>query len=460
MFDAAIGLFTTHGYSAVTLADIAAEVGLARNSLYRYFPDKAAILLRWYRTELPAQAASLLRPLAGDDAASERLLRWAEAQIDYARRPEHALIAAMAEAAPDLDADARAELAESHHRLLAPVTDALAATGLAGADLDAATEPCGAWSSPRPAAKLRGETTPPVAGSSQRCSARSLPERPPRSRHRGGRPRGRLLPSVGCPSHPPPVPMSGRGGSTEGPGSGWWTAGAEAWRSRWPTVACAPVPCCCRVAPHRPLRPARCGAHARAGRDVEAAPSPPPRSPPGWRTTSTTTTAGPPAGRPAETWRRCCSAAPSRWPARPWRVAPAPSTRCPRWAVPVLREQAAAEAALRPGSAPAPPARWCGAGPVARPRPRPTPPTPPTPPGTAATHPRPDAAGAGAHGGRPGGAGSSRRGAPRHRPPPPSGAVAQHRRRRPRAPSRPRSGPSASSGCCSTRPPPPTVPPA
>jgi AcrR family transcriptional regulator len=140
VFDAAIGLFTTRGYGAVTLADIAAEVGLARNSLYRYFPDKAAILLRWYRAELPAQATRSSELLAGDDAPSVRLLRWAEAQIDYARRPEHALIAAMAEAAPDLGADARAELIESHHQLLAPVTDALASTGLAGDELDAATE--------------------------------------------------------------------------------------------------------------------------------------------------------------------------------------------------------------------------------------------------------------------------------------------------------------------------------
>lgn len=140
VFDAAIALFTDRGYGAVTLADIAAEVGLARNSLYRYFPDKAAILLRWYRTELPAQAARSAELLAGDDPASARLLRWAEAQIDYARRPEHALIAAMGEAAPDLDPDALAELSESHHQLLAPVTDTLAATGLEGAELDAATE--------------------------------------------------------------------------------------------------------------------------------------------------------------------------------------------------------------------------------------------------------------------------------------------------------------------------------
>ena len=55
VFDAAIALFTERGYSAVTLGDIAKEVGLARNSLYRYFPTKASILLRWYAEESTMQ---------------------------------------------------------------------------------------------------------------------------------------------------------------------------------------------------------------------------------------------------------------------------------------------------------------------------------------------------------------------------------------------------------------------
>ncbi|MBX3284657.1 MAG: TetR/AcrR family transcriptional regulator [Actinobacteria bacterium] len=140
VFDAAIGLFAERGYAAVMLADIAAEVGLARNSLYRYFPDKAAILLRWYRTELPAQAARSAELLAGDGPPAARLLHWAEAQIDYARQPEHALVAAMAEAVADLAPDERAELAESHQQLLAPVVATLGDAGLDGADLDAATD--------------------------------------------------------------------------------------------------------------------------------------------------------------------------------------------------------------------------------------------------------------------------------------------------------------------------------
>ena len=137
---AAARLFAEKGVAGTEIGDIAKAVGLARPSLYRYFPDKAAILLRWYRAELPAQAARSAELLSGSVRPAARLLRWAEAQIDYARRPEHALIAAMAEAAPDLDPDARAELAESHHQLLAPVTETLAATGVEGDELDAATE--------------------------------------------------------------------------------------------------------------------------------------------------------------------------------------------------------------------------------------------------------------------------------------------------------------------------------
>ena len=52
----AIRLFLERGYENVTLGDIAVGIGLARNSLYRYFPDKAHILLRWFQSELPGRS--------------------------------------------------------------------------------------------------------------------------------------------------------------------------------------------------------------------------------------------------------------------------------------------------------------------------------------------------------------------------------------------------------------------
>jgi AcrR family transcriptional regulator len=138
--DAAVRLFLERGYQAVTLADIAAEVGLARSSLYRYVPDKAHLLLGWFRRELPVQAARAAEVLDGPGSPRDRVRAWAVEQLAYARRPEHALVAALGEAAPQLDAAARAELAEAHRALLEPLGRVLAEAGLAPAEAAAAVD--------------------------------------------------------------------------------------------------------------------------------------------------------------------------------------------------------------------------------------------------------------------------------------------------------------------------------
>jgi AcrR family transcriptional regulator len=116
VFEAAIRLFCEHGYAQVTMGDIAADVGLARNSLYRYFPDKAHILLRWFRAELPRQTERSRALLAGDGPPVERIKRWADDQLDYAHQPEHRLIAALSDAVPNLDADTRAGARRNRRR--------------------------------------------------------------------------------------------------------------------------------------------------------------------------------------------------------------------------------------------------------------------------------------------------------------------------------------------------------
>lgn len=131
VFEAAIRLFLERGYAAVSLADVGAAVGLKRNSVYRYFPDKAHILLRWLRRELPEQVAASERLLGGDGDPVERIQAWAIYQLDYARRPQHRLIAALPDVARDLDPQARAELGDSHRQLLAPLDGALAEAGIA-----------------------------------------------------------------------------------------------------------------------------------------------------------------------------------------------------------------------------------------------------------------------------------------------------------------------------------------
>jgi len=142
---AAVGLFAERGYDAVTLADIAAEVGLARTSLYRYFPDKDHILLAWLHTEIDGLVEQSAVIAGGDRPAIERLTDWFHLQLDYLEDPEHQVFATIAATMGTLGPTVRAELGAQHRRLYATietiVADALAAapaTSIAAAPRDPA----------------------------------------------------------------------------------------------------------------------------------------------------------------------------------------------------------------------------------------------------------------------------------------------------------------------------------
>lgn len=137
VLDAAVRLFTERGYREVGLADIAAEVGLARSSLYRYVPDKAHLLVQWYRQEVPAQTAAWTAVLTGDGTAVERIQRWALTHLAYCQTPESTLIPALQEELGHLDGAIRAEVAEAHRGLMSTVAVAVGAAGVPDAEVDA-----------------------------------------------------------------------------------------------------------------------------------------------------------------------------------------------------------------------------------------------------------------------------------------------------------------------------------
>lgn len=134
VFTTAIRLFLERGYDHVTLGDIASEIGLARNSLYRYFPDKPHILLRWLQRELPRQAGRSAELLSGTGRPARRIEAWALDRLDYAATPEHALITAIGTIVPDLDQATRTELASSHDAMLRPLLDTLGEAGVQACD--------------------------------------------------------------------------------------------------------------------------------------------------------------------------------------------------------------------------------------------------------------------------------------------------------------------------------------
>lgn len=130
VLDAAIRLFTERGYHEVSLGDIAKEVGLARNSLYRYVPDKVHLLVEWYRRAVPQTIAAWQEAVAGDDDAAIRLQRWARTYLTWALSPEHQLVGPLTEALPALDDATRAEVGSTHRDMAAVVAAVVVEAGV------------------------------------------------------------------------------------------------------------------------------------------------------------------------------------------------------------------------------------------------------------------------------------------------------------------------------------------
>jgi AcrR family transcriptional regulator len=118
VLDAAVRLFIERGYAEVGLGDVAAEVGLARNSLYRYVPDKVHLLVEWYRRAVPETVDAWEAAVAGDGTPAERLQRWARTYLAWAETPEHQLVAPLTEALSSLDDDTQAEVASMHRSMM------------------------------------------------------------------------------------------------------------------------------------------------------------------------------------------------------------------------------------------------------------------------------------------------------------------------------------------------------
>jgi AcrR family transcriptional regulator len=129
---AASKLFAERGLNNVSLADIAAEVGLARNSLYRYFPDKTHILVAWFHRELGPLQAGSERIATTDQPPEDRIDAWLVLHLDYLVVPEHRTMIDATRALPNLPEDLRTDIAEGHRQLYASLTtiirDALASS--------------------------------------------------------------------------------------------------------------------------------------------------------------------------------------------------------------------------------------------------------------------------------------------------------------------------------------------
>lgn len=123
---AAAELFASRGVTEVSLGDVAARAGLARNSIYRYFPDKAHLLAAWFRRELDPLLEASTAIAERRAAPRTRLDAWLDLQLDYLTAPEHRAMTSVASALGALPDAVHAALGAGHEALYATLRAILA----------------------------------------------------------------------------------------------------------------------------------------------------------------------------------------------------------------------------------------------------------------------------------------------------------------------------------------------
>ncbi|MFJ2785277.1 MULTISPECIES: TetR/AcrR family transcriptional regulator [unclassified Streptomyces] len=110
--------------SRVTFAEVARRTGLARNSVYKYFPDRHHLLTAVVHEAAPRWTDRIHTALAAaGDGPGERVAAYVTAQLLMVRDGEHRIARAVAD---EQDAAAlRAGADTAHRALLDPLVDAL-----------------------------------------------------------------------------------------------------------------------------------------------------------------------------------------------------------------------------------------------------------------------------------------------------------------------------------------------
>ncbi|MEO8443747.1 MAG: helix-turn-helix domain-containing protein [Gammaproteobacteria bacterium] len=125
ILDAANNLFLERGYRQTDMDDIAQAVGLARNSLYRYYRNKDFILFACVQRDMGAYVTEMHRLQDSHGDPLERIGAWLDMQIDIATSPAHGNLAFMAEIRTDAP-ELRKQLMELHEAPAAVITTAVA----------------------------------------------------------------------------------------------------------------------------------------------------------------------------------------------------------------------------------------------------------------------------------------------------------------------------------------------
>jgi AcrR family transcriptional regulator len=138
ILDAAADLFATRGVADTDLADIARAVGLARSSLYRYFPDKDHILAAWLWRETQPLEAEVVRIERDELPPIARIDAWVDAVLTWVGRSGGDLLPKLLAQVGAVTADVQQAISIGEARLREPlrrmVAEAVGEAPPAGAD--------------------------------------------------------------------------------------------------------------------------------------------------------------------------------------------------------------------------------------------------------------------------------------------------------------------------------------
>lgn len=101
ILDTAAELFRRRGYRNTDMEDIASAVGLARNSLYRYYGSKDLILLACVERDMRAYVEQMQGLATEFEDPADRIGAWLDMQIDIATSPAHATMEQVSEIRSD-----------------------------------------------------------------------------------------------------------------------------------------------------------------------------------------------------------------------------------------------------------------------------------------------------------------------------------------------------------------------
>ena len=125
---AAMELAISGGASAITVAAVAQKAGLSRSSIYEYFSSSADLVADLVMEELDYYTLRLADAIKGATDPFEMISLWIAEGLRYVEDGRHMLVKSLNTV--NTPAYRKEEIAMGHRKLVAPLREALAATGI------------------------------------------------------------------------------------------------------------------------------------------------------------------------------------------------------------------------------------------------------------------------------------------------------------------------------------------